>query len=108
MFTHDNCPAKFRPLLSRVNALKELIRTGLGINESQNAPDEAKSIDDAKVILPWLKYIKEGLEGSAHAVDDRVPKIVNQVIEQIRALKEIAMIQLPKQTEKAIHKLGKR
>lgn len=110
VFTLEHCPEKYRPLLKSVNALKQSIRTGLRIDDSQSAPDAAKSLDDAKVIAPWLEYIKRGasLEGSAHGLDDHAPKIVNQVIELIRELKQVAMVQLPEKTEKAMHKLGKR
>lgn len=97
----ENCPEAYHSLFDKVIRLKQLIQTGLHITEDSR-PSPEKAVSDAEKVVGWIKYIREG---KPLAGDDFAHRIINNVIQEMQELRQLAMVSLPEKTERDVRRL---
>lgn len=99
----SNCPELYLPLYDKFIGLKELIKSALHITDWQRDPNIAASKTDAEKASQWIAYIKSGKllspeENSQFSAKEIM--VVNQIITQIKELRQAAEPVLSETEEK--------
>lgn len=104
----EYCPANGLSLFDKVVDLKDTINQALKLANINSKLDAIEyQLEESKVVLQWIKLIKEGkplIAADTNATPDQL-MIVNTIIEKINRLKLTATLQLSKQSEGQIHKV---
>lgn len=87
------------------NTINEALKLA-HINSSLS--DVEYQLEESRIVLQWIRLIKEGKTIVADDKKDATPDqimVVNAIIEKINHLKLIAITQLPDQSEQKIHQI---
>ena len=96
--SRENCPMAARRLFDEIMEIKSLLNAAL----HAALPGKKSEEEEAKVVCHWIRLIKEGknltITDKPNATEAQI-KLVNDIIERIADLQELAKEYLPESTE---------
>jgi hypothetical protein len=115
ILTRKDCPEEGYELFDKVIALKESIKEALklaGIQSFAATKEKEKEVEleESRVVCQWIKLIKAAApvtEASMPGVTSAQAAIVNKILAQIQALKQLGMAMLPETPAQVVSHMPK-